>query len=220
MKLSVAFITFNEDRIIEKNLNSIHDLADEIIVVDSFSTDRTVEICKKFPKVKFVQRKFEGFGKQKNYAISLCSGDWILFLDADEIPDQKAQQSIKKIVEAETSPFNVYEIAFNNIFLGKALKYGGWGNTKRERLFKRNVGKYSEDIVHECFITSEKKGKIEGKINHYTYKDIYHHIEKSNKYTSMMAEKMYTNGKRSNALKIVFKPIYQFIKSYIIRLGF
>lgn len=220
MKLSVAFITFNEDRIIEKNLNSIHDLADEIIVVDSFSTDHTVEICEKFSKVKFVQKKFEGFGKQKNYAISLCSGDWILFLDADEIPDQQAQQSIKKIVEANTPPFNVYEIAFNNIFLGKALKYGGWGNTKRERLFKRNFGKYSEDIVHECFITSEKKGKIEGKINHYTYKDIYHHIEKSNKYTSMMAEKMYANGKRSNALKIIFKPIYQFIKSYIIRLGF
>jgi hypothetical protein len=219
MKLSVAFITFNEDRIIEKNLNSIHDLADEIIVVDSFSTDRTVEICKKFPKVKFVQRKFEGFGKQKNYAISLCSGDWILFLDADEIPDQKAQQSIKKIVEAETSPFNVYEIAFNNIFLGKALKYGGWGNTKRERLFKRNV----ENILKISFtnvLSLQKKGKIEGKINHYTYKDIYHHIEKSNKYTSMMAEKMYANGKRSNALKIVFKPIYQFIKSYIIRLGF
>jgi len=220
MKLSVAFITFNEDRIIEKNLSAIHDLADEIIVVDSFSTDRTVEICKKFPKVKFVQRKFEGFGKQKNYAISLCNADWILFLDADEIPDQQAQQSIRRIVETETSPFNVYEIGFNNIFLGKALKYGGWGNIKRERLFRKNVGKYSEDIVHEAFITSEKKGKIEGKINHYTYKDIYHHIEKSNKYTSMMAEKMYDNGKRSNAAKIIFKPMYQFIKSYFIRLGF
>lgn len=157
MKLSVAFITFNEDRIIEKNLDSIHNLADEVIVVDSFSTDHTVEICKKFPKVKFVQKKFEGFGQQKNYAISLCNADWILFLDADEIPDQQAQQSIKKIAEAETSPFNVYEIGFNNIFLGKALKHGGWGNIKRERLFRKNFGKYSEDIVHEEFITSEKK---------------------------------------------------------------
>jgi glycosyltransferase involved in cell wall biosynthesis len=220
MKLSVAIITFNEERIIEKNLNVIQDLADEIIIVDSFSTDCTERICKKFPKVKFIQHKFEGFGKQKNFAISECSGNWILFLDADEIPDETAKASIKDIVSQESSEFSVYNIEFNNIFLGKTLKYGGWGNIKRERLFKKGFGKYSEDIVHECFIASEKVGKIKGKINHYTYKDIYHHIEKSNKYTSMMAEKMYKNGKRSTIFKILFNPFYQFIKSYFIRLGF
>lgn len=220
MKLSVAIITYNEERIIEKNLSSIHDLADEIIVVDSFSEDKTEEICKKFSKVKFVQQQFQGFGKQKNFAISLCSSDWILFLDADEIPDEKAKDAIQKIISDNNPQFNVYDIEFNNIFLGEILKYGGWGNIKRERLFRKNSGKYSEDIVHEEFITSEKKGRLQGKINHYTYKDIYHHIEKSNKYTSMMAEKMYKNGKRSSVMKILFKPVYQFIKSYFIRLGF
>lgn len=220
MKLSVAIITFNEERILEKNLSVVQDIADEIIIVDSFSTDGTEEICKKFSKVKFIRHPFEGFGRQKNFAINECSGQWILFLDADEIPDETAKTSIQKIVSAEHSGFSVYHIEFNNIFLGKALKYGGWGNIKRERLFKRGFGKYSEDIVHECFVTSEKIGLLQGKLNHYTYKNIYHHIEKSNKYTSMMAEKMYNNGKRATIFKILFNPFYQFIKSYFIRLGF
>ena len=220
MKLSIAIITFNEERIIEKNLNTIQDLADEIIIVDSFSTDRTKEICLKFPKVKFIEQKFLGFGKQKNFAIEQCQADWILFLDSDEIPDEYLKKSIKKTISETQSEFNIYEIEFNNIFLGETLKYGGWGNVKRERLFRKGYGKYSEDIVHEEFISSELKGKLNGKINHYTYKDIYHHIEKSNKYTSMMAEKMYKNGKKSSILKILFKPFYQFIKSYFLRLGF
>lgn len=220
MKLSVAIITFNEERIIEKNLNAVHDLADEIIIVDSFSTDSTKEICVKFPKVKFIQQKFLGFGKQKNLAIEQCQSEWILFLDSDEIPNEELIDSIRRIVSEPKSAFNVYDLEFNNIFLGETLKYGGWGNIKRERLFKKGHGKYSEDIVHEAFVTTETKGKLQGKINHYTYKDIYHHIEKSNKYTSMMAEKMYKNGKKSNIFKILFKPFFQFFKSYFLRLGF
>lgn len=220
MKLSVAIITYNEDRIIGKTLDAVHDLADEIIIVDSFSKDCTQEICARFPKAKFIQQRFLGFGKQKNFAIEKCESEWILFLDSDEVLDDEAKQSIKKIISENQPEFNVYEIGFNNIFLGETLKYGGWGNIKRERLFRKGFGKYSEDIVHEEFITPEKKGRLSGKINHYTYKDIYHHIEKSNKYTSMMAEKMYKNGKKSSVLKILFKPLYQFIKSYFLRLGF
>lgn len=220
MKLSVTIITFNEERIIEKNLNAVHDLADEIIIVDSFSTDSTKEICLKFPKVKFIQQKFLGFGKQKNLAIEQCQSEWILFLDSDEIPNGELIDSIRRIISEPKSAFNVYDVEFNNIFLGETLKYGGWGNIKRERLFKKGHGKYSEDIVHEAFLTTETKGKLQGKINHYTYKDIYHHIEKSNKYTSMMAEKMYKNGKKSNIFKILFKPLFQFFKSYFLRLGF
>jgi len=220
MKLSVAIITFNEERIIEKNLNAVYDLADEIVIVDSFSKDCTEEICMKFPKVKFIQQKFLGFGKQKNFAIEQCTGNWILFLDSDEIPDDELKNSIRKVILNDKPSYNVYDVEFNNIFLGETLKHGGWGNIKRERFFRKGFGKYSEDIVHEEFMSSEPKGKLKGKLNHYTYKDIYHHIEKSNKYTSMMAEKMYKNGKRSNLFKIIFKPFYQFIKSYFIRLGF
>ena len=96
MKLSVAIITFNEDRIIGKTLDAVHDLADEIIIVDSFSKDCTQEICARFPKVKFIQQRFLGFGKQKNFAIEKCESEWILFLDSDEVLDAEVKQSIKK----------------------------------------------------------------------------------------------------------------------------
>ncbi|KQR93858.1 hypothetical protein ASG01_08340 [Chryseobacterium sp. Leaf180] len=220
MKLSVAIITFNEERIIGKTLSAIHSLADEIVIVDSNSTDRTEEICRSFSKVKFISQKFPGFGQQKNSALNHCQGEWILFLDSDEIPDETAKNDIQKIIYSEKPYFNVYDIEFKNIFLGQALKYGGWGNVKRERFFKNGFGKYSEDIVHEAFITDSPVGKLAGFINHYTYKDIFHHIEKSNKYTSMMAEKMYQKGKKSGALQVVFKPFYQFLKSYFAMRGF
>lgn len=220
MNLSVAIITYNEERIIEKNLQAIHNLADEIVIVDSFSTDKTRQICEKYSKVKFIQKKFEGFGQQKNFALDNCNGNWILFLDADEIPTEKLKDSITEISSSQYHEYDVYLIEFNNIFLGKTLNYGGWGNIKRERLFRKGFGKYSKDIVHEEFITSSQKGIIEGKINHYTYKDIHHHIEKSNKYTSMMAEKMFKKGKRTDVLQILIKPVYQFLKSYLFQLGF
>lgn len=220
MKLSVALITFNEERILAKTLSAVHEIADEIIIVDSGSTDATEKISRGFSKVKFVSQPFLGFGMQKNFAIDLCSNDWILFLDADEIPDAAALADIQNIIQKPDARFSVYTVEFRNIFLGKALKYGGWGNIRRERFFKKSAGRYSSDFVHEIFETKNSAGKLAGCIDHYTYQNIFHHIEKSNKYTSMMAEKMHQRGKKSGVLKIIFKPLYQFLKSYLIRAGF
>jgi glycosyltransferase involved in cell wall biosynthesis len=220
MNLSIAVITFNEERIIEKMLNSVKDLADEIVIVDSFSTDRTAEICRKFSNVKFLQKNFEGYGSQKNFALQQCSGNWILFLDADEIPDAAALKSIKEIAGKQESDFKVYTIEFSNHFLGKELKYGGWGKVFRERFFMKKHGKYSDDVVHETFITSDAIGTLQGKLHHYTYENIFHHLEKSNRYTSMMAEKMKSKGKKASVLKILFAPFFQFFKTYFFRLGF
>lgn len=219
MNLSVAIITFNVEKIIGKTLSAITDIADEIVIVDSFSTDKTEEICRKFPKVKFIQRQFDGFGTQKNFALEQCSGNWILFIDSDEIPDETAKKEISKISAKNNSEFDVYLIEFNNILLGKTLKFGGWGNTWRERFFRKNSGQLTEDIVHEGFKTSGKTGKLRGEINHYTYRDIHHHIEKSNKYTTMMAQKLFDRGKKSSVFKIFFKPKFQFFKAYILRGG-
>lgn len=220
MNLSVAIITYNEERIIEKNLQAIDALADEIVVVDSFSTDKTREICEKYSKVKFIQKKFEGFGQQKNFAIDNCSGSWILFLDADEIPDEDAMKSIKKVLHSHHPFFNVFEIHFNNILLNKVIRYGGWGNVWRERFFRKGHGKYSDDLVHETFITKDKKGKLDGNINHYTYKSINHHVEKINNYTQLMAEKKVLSKKKVSLFKIIVSPFYEFVKIYFLRLGF
>ncbi len=219
MNLSVAIITKNEERIIEETITAVQNIADEIIVLDSFSTDKTEEICRKFQKVKFEQRQFNGFGEQKNHAITLCSGRWILFIDADEVLDEEAQKSVAEISIKENAPYKVYNIEWRNIILGKMPKHGGWGKVYRDRLFMRGFAQYTDDIVHESLDTKEKKGILKGRILHYTYKDIGHHIEKQNYYAFLMAEKLYAKGKTSGWLKIYFKPKFVFLKTYILRFG-
>ncbi|MDR6922190.1 MULTISPECIES: glycosyltransferase family 2 protein [Chryseobacterium] len=220
MKLSVCYIIFNGERIIEKSIRSVYEIADEIIVVDSFSMDKTEEICTGFPKVKFIKKKFEGFGDQKNYTLAQTSGEWILFLDSDEVPDATAVQAIKDILNSSSPAYKVYTIHFNNILLKKTIRYGGWGTVWRERFFKKGHGKYSDDLVHESFITQDKIGKLPGNIDHYTYKSIAHHIEKINNYTQLMAEKKVANGKKVSLFKIIFSPFFDFMKTYFFKLGF
>lgn len=219
MNLTVAVIVYNECENMERFLSSVHPIANEIIIVDSFSTDHTKKTCLKYPNVRFFEKEFDGYGSQKNHAIDLCSGDWILFLDADEIPDEKCKNEIMNIVHG-SSPYEVYTIKLDTIFLGNAIRYGGWGDVYRERLFKKGSGRYSNDIVHEKFITEKKVGKLQGKISHYTYKNINHHIEKINRYSQMMAEKMILDGKKPSLFKIIISPFYTFIKTYFIKLGF
>lgn len=221
MALSLAVITYNEEENIVRLLDSLINIVEEIIIVDSFSTDNTKEICiQKYPQVKFFEKKFNGYGEQKNYALSLCSNEWILFLDADEVPDENLKESIQKIIFSENSKFNVYNVKFKNHLGIHLIKFGGWGNVYRERLFKKSCAKYSDDKVHEFLITNEKSGILDGNIDHYTYKSIHHHVSKINKYSDMMAEKMFDKGKRINRFKIIVSPIFEFIKIFIFKRGF
>ncbi|WP_027381160.1 glycosyltransferase family 2 protein [Chryseobacterium daeguense] len=221
MPLSLAVITYNEEENIVRLLDSLKDTVDEIVIVDSFSTDKTKEICtQKYPQVKFFEKKFNGYGEQKNHALNLCSKEWILFLDADEIPDETLIHSIKKIISSEQPEHKVYKAKFNNHLGIHLIRHGGWGNVCRERLFRKNCAKYSDDKVHEFLVTGEKAGLLEGKINHYTYKSIHHHIVKINKYSDMMAEKMFERGKKINRFKIIASPIFEFVKVFIFKFGF
>jgi glycosyltransferase involved in cell wall biosynthesis len=220
MAISLAVITYNEEDNIIKLFDSLADIVEEIIIVDSYSTDKTKEICtQKYPHVKFFEKKFDGYGEQKNYALDLCSNEWVLFLDADELPDEELKSSIKKILSSEKTEFSIYKAKFNNHLGIHLIRFGGWGNVHRERLFRKNSAKYSDDKVHECLITDQKAGFLEGKINHYTYKSIHHHITKVNKYSDMMAEKMFEKGKKINRFKIIVSPVYEFIKVFIFKLG-
>lgn len=220
MSLSLAIITYNEEDNIIKLLDSLVNSVEEIIIVDSFSTDKTKEICLQYPSVKFFEKKFNGYGEQKNYALSLCTQDWILFLDADEIPDEEMKISIRKIVNSPDTKFNVYKAKFINHLGIYLIKHGGWGSVVRERLFKRNTAKYSNDKVHEFLVTEEKYEMLDGYIDHYTYKNIHHHVTKINKYSEMMAEKMFENGKKIKRFKVIFSPFYEFNKVFFIKFGF
>ena len=220
MGLSLAVITYNEEENIVRLLDSVANIVDEIIIVDSFSTDETKEICiQSYPQVKFFEKKFNGYGEQKNYALDLCTQDWILFLDADEIPNEILKNSIQKVVASENSEFNIYKAKFNNHIGNHQIKYGGWGNVSRERLFKKGSARYSDDKVHEFLITKEKPAFLDGKIDHYTYKNIHHHVMKINKYSDLMAEKMFEKGKKTSFLKIFVSPIFEFWKVFIFKGG-
>lgn len=221
MTLSLAVITYNEEDNIVRLLNAVKDTVDEVIIVDSHSTDRTKEIClQNYPDIKFYERKFNGYGEQKNYALSLCSKKWVLFLDADEIPDEEMLRSIRNVISSGNAEHCIYKARYNNHLGIHLIKFGGWGNVCKERLFRKDSAKYSDDRVHEFLITSQKAGTLEGKINHYTYKSIHHHISKINTYSDMMAEKMFERGKPYQNFKIIVSPVFEFIKVFIFKLGF
>ncbi|MBK1898198.1 glycosyltransferase family 2 protein [Chryseobacterium paridis] len=221
MPLTLAVITYNEEYNIVRLLDSLNDIVDEIVIVDSYSTDCTKEIIfREYPNVKFFEKKFKGYGEQKNYALTLCSNDWVLFLDADEVPNEELKKSIKHITSLQNPEFYVYKAKFNNHLGTHLIKHGGWGTVSRERLFRRDSAKYSDDKVHEYLVTDKKAGNLEGRLDHYTYKSIHCHVSKINKYSDMMAEKMFENGKRIKRFKVIVSPIFEFVKVFIFKLGF
>ncbi|QCX53336.1 glycosyltransferase family 2 protein [Elizabethkingia sp. JS20170427COW] len=220
MGISLAIITYNEAENLKRLLAQVSPIVDEIVIVDSFSIDNTREIALQFPKVKFSEYVFEGYGLQKNRALEQCTQDWVLFLDADEVPDARLLTSIQEILKQGDTEYSVYQCTFNNFIGNKQIKYGGWGNVKRERLFKRLSAKYTDDKVHEKLMSQGKIGELKGKLNHYTYKSIQHHVAKMNQYSEMMAEEKYRKGKKANLIKVIFSPVFEFVKTYFFRLGF
>lgn len=221
MPLTLAVITYNEEHNIVRLLDSLGDLVDEIIIVDSYSTDRTKEIVlQQYHKAKFFEKKFNGYGEQKNYALTLCSNDWVLFLDADEVPNVELKNSIKHITSLHNPEFCIYKAKFNNHLGTHLIKHGGWGTVSRERLFRKDSAKYSNDKVHEYLVTDKKAGNLEGKLDHYTYRSIHCHVSKINKYSDMMAEKMFENGKRIKRFKVIVSPVFEFVKVFIFKFGF
>lgn len=217
MKLSVVIITQDEERNLARTLASVAKIADEIIILDSGSTDKTAEIAKDFG-AKFSYQKWLGYGLQKNKAISLASGDLILNIDADEVVSEELAKKIEEI--KKDSQFKVYKIDFTSVFFGKKLKYGEWGNDSKIRLFLKGAGSYNDNEVHEDFITEEKIGRIKEKIYHYSYVNSEDYFNKFNRYTSEAANQAYKQGKKAKIYHLTLSPLYKFIKSYIFRLGF
>ncbi|MDQ6764250.1 MAG: glycosyltransferase family 2 protein [Bacteroidota bacterium] len=217
MNLSVGIITLNEEKNLDRTLQSVKAIADEIIIIDSGSTDKTFEIAQKH-NAKFIFHKWEGFGKQKNFAIEQCSGEWILLIDADEVLSEELINRIKFIKENEIEK-KVFKINRCSICFGKLLKHGGWSNQYAIRLWKKGAVMVNDNLVHEEFLTKEEIHKIPEKIYHYTYNTLDDYFVRFNKYTTLGAQEYFKRGKKASTLKIVFNPIYKFIKMYIIRLG-
>ena len=210
-KLSVIVPTYNEESYLEDALFSVA-FADEIIVVDSYSTDSTPEIAKKYAH-KFLQRKFDNFSDQKNFALKEATGDWILFLDADERVTHSLEAEILETIQNQK---HADSINFPHFHLNRVL-YAHRDDVLR--LVQRD-GPYSEGSVHEKLHCSGSVGKLNNIMLHYTYKGLSNYIKKKESYAWFQAENLFEKNKKTTWFHLIFKPSYRFFSSYILKGGF
>ena len=219
-RLSVAIITLNEEANIRRTLESIR-WADEIIVLDSGSTDRTVSICREFTDLVF-QQDWLGYGKQKNAAIDRAGGDWVLSLDADEPIEPALADEIRAIM-ASPDARDGYRIPRKTFFLGRWVRHGGWYPDYNLRLFRKGKGRFSERVVHESVTVDGTIGATRHAILHYAYPDLSSYLASINRYSSLAVEVMAQRGipaRKTSWITIVFRPVATFLLKYVFRLGF
>lgn len=222
-KISATIITLNEEDKIRQCLESLQGVADEIVVVDSLSTDNTKSICEEFG-VRFIEQKWLGYSEQKNLANDIASHDWILSIDADEVLSDELKKSILKIKNEERETKNeelVYSFNRLNNYCGKWIHHSGFYPDKKIRIWNRKVGKW-EGIVHEVikFSTKVKEVHLKGDLLHYSYSKPEDFERQVFKFAEMRAQHYFDKGKKNAGLLSVVSPIFFFIKHYLIRLGF
>ena len=217
MKISTLIICFNAERTIRKTLNSIG-WSDEIIVVDSFSTDRTPDICKEFD-LKFIQKEWQGFGKQRRWAVEQANNDWIFFIDTDEEVSVELKNEIVNI-KKEGANSDVYAITWKVYYMNRWIMHSGWYPNYKERLFNKHKAYWNESALHEKLIYDGVAIKLKGDLYHYTYRDIEDQLEKLNRYSTIAAEELYSEGLKPSLIRSIFSAIWRFKKIYFLKLGF
>jgi (heptosyl)LPS beta-1,4-glucosyltransferase len=216
-KLSVVIITFNEARNIKRAIQSVKNIADEIIIVDSFSTDDTPAICQSL-NVQFHQQKWLGYSEQKNYANSLAKFPTIFSLDADEAVDKNLE---KEIINLKEEGFKaIYAVNRMTNYCGQWIKHSGWYPDKKIRIFPRET-KW-EGIVHETLQFEKEFQEIElaGNLEHYSYYSFEQHKQVADKYSYLTAIKMNNKGKKASVIKPYLSAFGRFVSMYLIKLGF
>jgi len=218
-KISAVIITFNEEKKISACLSSLQGVADEIIVLDAFSNDKTPDICKQYG-AKLYQQNWRGYGPQKNDATEKAANDYILSLDADESLSPDLQRSI--LAAKKNGLSGVYQMNRLNNFYGYDLHHGNAYPDRMKRLYDRRLVKWSLRPVHETLDIAEgiKITQLKGDLLHRSKDTLEEHIAGINKYSSMGARAYFEKGKKGAAFKMVFSPAFTFIKGYILRCGF
>lgn len=217
--ISVVIITFNEERNIERCILSVKSVADEILVVDSFSKDRTQEICEKHG-VRFVQHVFEGHIEQKNWAASQATYPHVLSLDADEALDEVLQAQILAVKSNWTAAG--YEMNRLTNYCGKWVHHCGWYPDTKLRLWDSRLGKWAGTNPHDKYEMQAgcKIQKLKGDILHYSYYTREDHYKQVNYFTTILAQSQYKIGKKAPLIVLYLSPIVKFFKDYFLKLGF
>ncbi len=216
LPISVYVLTFNNIRTIERCLKSLN-WAEEIIVVDSFSTDGTYEVCKLYTH-KAYQAPFQGHRDQYQYAAGLTTRDWIMFVDADEEVPPELVNEIRGELEKGVSVDGFF-IFRRTYYLGRWIRYGGWYPDGEIRLYRRDKGRW-EGGLHAKVVVEGKIKKLKNQYLHYTYEDISDQIKTIDRYSKIAAEDLMKSGKKFCLIKLLFNPPLRFIKEYFLKLGF
>ena len=214
--LSAVLITRNAAHVLGPCLDSLA-FADEIVVVDSSSTDTTVQLARG-TGARVIQKEWLGFGLQKQFAIEQASHDWVLCLDADERVSPELARSIQSALTAPVAP--VYRMARRNRFLGRWLSHGEGYPDWSPRLFNRLNARWSDDLVHEKVLFAVTPGTLQGDLMHDSFDDLAAYLERQNRYTTLAARQAFEQGRNANVLHLFFSPVVRFLKFYVMRLGF
>ncbi|UOK41201.1 MULTISPECIES: glycosyltransferase family 2 protein [Flavobacterium] len=215
-KITALAITLNEEENVKRYVESLS-FADEIIFVDSNSADKTAEIAKSLG-VKVIQRDFDDFSNQRNFAISQSKNDWIIFFDLDEIVTPELEAEILSVTTS-SSDIVAYYTKRNFHFMGKHIKYGGWQSDKAIRVFNKKYCQYNGNLVHEVIAANGKVGFLKERVNHFSYRSFDNYNNKLNLYSKLQAESLYLKNKKPNAYHFFIRPKYRFLWQYFYRLG-
>lgn len=215
--LSVIVITQNEAHNIEACLRSVS-FADQIVVLDSGSTDGTVQIARALGAEVSVNTDWQGFGLQKNRALAFAQSDWVLSIDADERVPPELQTEIRAVLEAPD--LDVYAIPRLSSYCGQYMHHSGWYPDHVTRLFRRRSARFSDDLVHEKILTTSKVGQLNSRLLHESFRNLEAVLEKTNRYSTAGAQSLFNKGKPASLRKALGHGMWAFVRTYFLRLGF
>ena len=217
-KLSVIIITKNEADNIRACIASVA-WADEIVVVDSGSTDATVAICRELTPHVY-SHEWPGFGAQKNRALAYATGDWVLSLDADERVTPELRAAIEAVLAQPRDAYDAYEISRLSGYCGRFMRHSGWHPDHVLRLFRRGNARFSDDLVHERLLAAGKTGRLDGELLHYAFDDAEEVLRKMNQYSTAGAQMMRQRGRQATLGGAVLRGLWSFVRTYFLRGGF
>lgn len=218
--LTAVIITGNEERNIKRCIDSLLPVVDEVVVLDSFSTDQTPRLCQEYTEVRFVQHEWLGYAQAKNLANSMATNDWVISIDADECLSVELQESILK--EKSVGFSGVYALNRLTNYCGKWIYHSGWYPDVKTRIFNRLDVNWIGEFVHEelNIPTTMTTKQLVGHLHHYSYYDAIDHLERANRYSLLTAKKLHAAGKRVNWFKPGLSALGRFIAMYILKRGF
>ena len=217
--LSVILITRNEEANLDDCLASLEGIAQQIVVVDTASSDRTLEIAQKYGAVIASPPDWPGFGPQKNRALDLATGEWVLSLDADERLTPALRSEILAAIH-HSAQVNCFAIPRLSWYCGRFIRHSGWSPDYVGRLFKRGTARFSNDLVHERVIPQGTVAKLENPMLHYSFRNFSQVLSKIDRYSTASAEQAYAHGKRSNPYKAILHGFWAFFRTYVLKTGF